>query len=139
VTRALWLSPSNIHPEPIIQGLRELARCELTIVWYETYGLAHVDGGVRDMVDAIRPDIVIYTGQNGGIYPNIDTLCRIKQVCPTVLLVHDGSDTTWKRLLHEYRERDAFSTVVNIDGNDNWERGSHDITALTPTAQGFYA
>jgi hypothetical protein len=136
VNRVLWFAPRNIHLEPIIEGLKELNCCELTVAWY---GIFHdTDNGALDVAQQLRPDLVLYTGQNGGAMISTHALCRIKQICPTVLLVHDGSDTTWARLLHEYREREAFTTIVNIDGNPDWEHGTNDITALTPTAQGFY-
>ena len=134
--KAVFFAPRNIHLEPIIEGLRELHRCELIVVWYEVF--RDIDGGAIDVVRQSQPDIVIYDGPNGGAMIGTDVFCRIKKVCPTVLLVHDGSDTTWKRLLHEYRDRDAFSCIVNIDGNPDWEHGPLDITALTPTCQGFY-
>lgn len=136
MTRVVWLAPKNIHVEVTIEGLKELDRCALIVVWYEAY--RDIDSAVIDVVGQIRPDLVIYTGQNGPLRVGTDTLCRIKQICPVVAMIHDGSDSSWAPLLHEYRERDACSCVVNIDGNPDWESGPNDITALTPASMRFY-
>ena len=134
--RAIWLAPRNIHAEVTIEALKELDACALIVVWYEVY--RDIDRAVVDVVSQIRPDLVIYTGQNAGAMVSADALCRIKQVCPVVAMIHDGSDSSWAPLLHEYRERDACSVVVNIDGNAEWEHGERDITALTPAPMRFY-
>ena len=134
--RAIWLAPHNIHLEVTIESLKELDLCSLIVVWYEAY--RDIDSAVLDVVGQIEPDLVIYTGQNSHIKVGTEAICRIKQICPVVAMIHDGSDSSWAPLLHEYRERDACSCVVNIDGNNEWEHGPNDITALTPIPTRFY-
>jgi hypothetical protein len=135
VIRVLFFAPHNIHIEPILEGLREV-NPNTSVFWYEAF--RDPDSRALDLAQALHPDLVVYEGQNGGAMISTDALCRIKQICPLVIIVHDGSDVTWARLLHEYRERDAATCIVNIDGNPNWERGSNDITALTPSPTRFY-
>lgn len=133
----VFFAPHNIHLEPIIEGLKEAYRGELLIAWYDEF--QDIDATALNIVAQYTPHLVIYDGQNGSVLINSDTFCRIKEICPTVLIVHDGSDATWRHLLHEYRERDCFSVMVNIDGNSDWEHSLNDITAITPTAQEFYS
>lgn len=132
----LWFAPHNIHAEVTIESLVGKNCCELTVAFYVAYH--DIDSAAIDVVGQIKPDLVIYTAQNGPVRISTDTLCRIKQICPVVAMIHDGSDSSWAPLLHEYRERDACTVVVNIDGNAEWEHGERDITALTPAPTRFY-
>lgn len=134
----LFLSPSDMLTEPVISGLYSLNKHAIEVCRYDRIGVP-VDQGMLDAVDLIRPDIVLYIGQNGGPYlASTDTFERIRKHCPTVFLLFDGVDTTWLNLVSEYRKRDVFTVTVNIDGNDGWEKGPKDFTALTPTDPRFY-
>ena len=135
--KILWLAPFNIHLEPVIAGLKSLPGHETEVVWFERFG-HQVDSMVIDAADKIRPDLIIYTGQNGGIFPSLDCFLRLKRRAPIVMIAHDASDATWTQLLEQYEAANAFTAIVNIDGSDKWPRREVDFTCLTPTDPEFY-
>ena len=136
--KILVLSPREITTENVIAGLQSLMHHETIVYFYDQHGTP-VDSGMIRVAEQHKPDMLCYIGQNGGAFlASESTFHKLKAICPTVAMIHDASDKTWARLLHEYREREAFSCVVNIDGNPDWEHGKRDLTALTPTAQGFF-
>lgn len=127
--KVLWLSPSDITTEPVILSL---TGCNLEIHRYDRNGLP-VDRAILDRADQVKPDLILYTGQNNAPYmPQVETFLRLRQIAKTVLICHDGSDATWIPVLEEYHARDAFDLVVNIDGNTVWPQRPQDFTALTP-------
>jgi hypothetical protein len=138
VSRILWIAPHNIHLEPIIGGLESLGQHEICIHWLGNNGFP-VDRGMLNEADRFNPNIIIYTGENGGyLVPSIGTLIALKKMAPTVFMCHDASDVTWTRFLNDYHAYDVFSVIVNIDGSNDWPKGPNDITALTPHDQRFY-
>lgn len=89
-----------------------------------------------DIKTAEAFDAVIYVGVNGGeTLPDIETLHRLKDAAPTILICPEASDKTWWHpLLTKYAREDAFDLIVNIDGNPDWPGSDRGITALTPRA-----
>lgn len=85
-----------------------------------------VDIGIFDAVARNRPELIVYIGPAGGnALPSIDTFKAIKQGCPSLCLSLDGSCPDWHPLLTHYLEEEAFSLVVNCDGNFNWPGEGH--------------
>ncbi len=136
--RVLWICPLNIHLEPILSGLSTIRAVETVIHWIDQHGFP-CDRPILDAVDRERPDLIVYTGANGGLYvPTTETLLRLRDYAPTIFMCHDASDKTWAPYLEEYMARDVFTSIVSIDGNREWKRRPQDITALTPHDPRFY-
>ena len=137
--KILCVSPSDMTTEATICGLQSLLQHQVIVYRYDQNGIP-VDHGMIAAAQQHRPDLLCYIGQNGGRFlASESTFIYLRQICPSVLLVFDGSDVTWTKLLTDYAEHGAFDLVVNIDGNPEWPKHQHDITALTPIHQGFYA
>ena len=137
--KILVLSPSDMTTEATIGGLQALRGHVVYVYRYDQNGIP-VDHGLIAAAKLNAPDLIVYIGQNGGRFlASESTFIYLRSICPTVLLVFDGSDITWTKLLNDYGEHGAFDLVVNIDGNPDWPKRPRDITALTPVAQGFYA
>lgn len=136
--RLLWIAPHNIHLEPLINGLMSLGRYDIQIHWLGENGIP-VDRGMLDCASSTSPDLIVYTGENGGsLVPSVNTLIHLRKIAPTVFMCHDASDITWKRYLDEYMARDVFTAIISIDGNKDWNHRPQDITALTPHDPRFY-
>ena len=135
--KVLYLSPSDMLTEPVIAGLESLH--EVVVYRYDRHGVP-VDHGMIAVAERERPDVTVYCGQNSGHFmASVSTFVRLRSICPTVLICHDGSDKTWTRVLQQYHDAEAFSVIVNIDGNPDWpQRANIDLTALTPVCEGFY-
>lgn len=131
------MAPKNIHTESVISGLMSLGTHEVIVHWMGHNG--PVDRGALDAADHHRPDIIIYTGENGGcLMVTTATLRRLRTYAPTVFMCHDASDRTWTTFLDDFIRNDVFSTMVSIDGNPSWNHRPQDITALTPHDPRFY-
>lgn len=135
--KILWIAPHNIHLEPIIGSLLSLGTHDVIVHWMGENGL--VNRGALDAADLHNPDLIIYTGENGGILMlTTETLLRLRTYAPTVFMCHDASDVTWSAFLDDFIRNDVFSTMVSIDGNYSWHHRLQDITALTPHDPRFY-
>lgn len=122
----------DMTTQPVMGGLESLERHDITTVVYNH--LPSIDGGFLDAVDNVRPDVVLYLGNNDPrLMASNRTFQKMRKLAKTVLLAFDASDATWTPVLESYRNEECFSLTVNIDGNDNWPKGSRDYTALTPT------
>ena len=136
--RLLWLTPSDMLLEPVHRGLTDLGEHDVIFHWYDQ-GELPPDRAMLDAADAIRPHAIIYTSRHAGpTLASTSTFLRLRKIAQTIHILHDGSEELWKPLLHEYREQEVFTVTVNIDGNNEWESGHNDITALTPIAPSFY-
>jgi hypothetical protein len=124
--------------EPVEAGLLALSEYETTICKFDRMGVPP-DIQMLNAADKIKPDVAIIIGQHDGPYrASTSTFLALKKKCPTVLLVFDGGEALWKPRLEEYRDRNAFSLVVNIDGNMEWTHPDKHWTTITPTAPHFY-
>ncbi len=133
----LWILPRNIHTQPILDGFISLGTHDVIAHWMGETGL--VDRSALDAADRHKPDLIIYTGENGGILMlTTETLLRLRTYAPTVFMCHDASDKTWAPFLDDFIRNDVFTTMVSIDGNLSWHHRPQDITALTPHDQRFY-
>lgn len=136
--RILWLSPSDMTTESVITGLDSLGEHTAHVFRYDRCGFP-VDRGMLDMADRMRPDVILYIGQNNRPFLAAnDTFKRLKKIAPMVMLAFDASDRTWTDIMRSYCEEDCFTLMVNIDGCDDWPKREQDFTALTPTNPEFY-
>lgn len=98
-------------------------------------GGSALDNMLLDEAKAYKPEIIIYLGACGGNIPSIPTFCKLNNnFAPTVLMCSDAADVVspWTYLLSQYDKAKAFSCVVAIDGNRNWEFSDRHLTLLTP-------
>ena len=82
-----------------------------------------------------KPDVIIYLGACAGNIPSVKTFAKLNsEFAPTVLMCSDAADVVspWTYLLSQYDKAKAFSCVVAIDGNRNWEFSDRHLTLLTP-------
>ena len=94
-----------------------------------------LDKMVTDEAKAYQPEVIVYLGACAGNIPSIKTFAKLNShVAPTVLMCSDAADVVspWMYLLKEYDKAKAFSCVVAIDGNRNWEFSDRHLTLLTP-------
>lgn len=84
---------------------------------------------------AYKPELIVYLGACGGNMPSIKALRKLNdQFAPSVLMCSDAADVVspWTYLLSQYDKEKAFTCVVAIDGNRNWEFSDRHLTLLTP-------
>jgi len=133
--KVLWLAPSDMTTEATISSL---AGYDTTIYRYDK-GPIPPDREMLNTASQAAPDVILHLGQNGGPFMASERALRyLKDIAPSVELVFDGSDTTWLKLLTEYRDNDTFSLTVNIDGNADWPGSQRGLTLLTPVPARHY-
>lgn len=84
---------------------------------------------------AYQPELIVYLGACAGNIPSIGCLAKLNShYAPTVLMCSDAADVVspWAYLLSQYDKANAFTCVVAIDGNKNWEFSDRHLTLLTP-------
>jgi hypothetical protein len=96
-------------------------------------------GELIDVARDLRPDFIVMVGAveqyHGRPVLRPDTLCRMREVAPTVLMCNDAGDPPWWPTLEDYYNAGSFSLYVSIDGSKEnpiakWPNG---LLALTPT------
>ena len=63
-----------------------------------------------------RPDVIVYSGANGGTVPSIETLQKLREVAPTVHYQGDLEDEEWHPVLRSYRDNKCFDLVMAQTG-----------------------
>ena len=65
----------------------------------------------------VSPDIIFYIGgAQGDGNPDVKTLCRLRELAPSINLCCDAGDEPWHPLLRRYRENGCFDLQVSLDG-----------------------
>lgn len=85
-----------------------------------------VDIGINERVAQYSPELVVYIGPAAGnALPSVATFKAIKSKCPIICLSLDASCPDWHPLINHYLEQEAFSCIVNCDGNKEWPGEGH--------------
>ncbi len=78
----------------------------------------------------ISPDIIFYIGgAQGDGNPDVRTLCRLRELAPSINLCCDAGDEPWHPLLRRYRAADCFDLQVTLDGIHT---APVDLVTITP-------
>lgn len=95
-----------------------------------------------ELIDTARiqkPDFIVYIGayepSHGKPVPSADTLRRIKEIAPLILICGDAADSPWWPVLDDYHQKQCFTVIVAIDGSFETPiaRYPEGLTLLTPT------
>jgi hypothetical protein len=136
--KVVLLSTSSMNTEPVISSLDATGH-DISVLRYDKIA-PPPDRTILDTVDLRQPDLVLYIGMTGSPFlPSPSTFARVRQKRPIVCIAFDASDASWRPHLEVYHKIDAFTFIVNIDGNDEWPKKGQDYTSLTPINQHFYA
>ena len=69
------------------------------------------------VAEEVQPDIIFYIGASKAQgNPSPDTLRKLRNFAPTVLLCCDAMDYPWHPVLCGYRTKECFDLMVAIDG-----------------------
>lgn len=121
----LYLSTSTPDTIKEIDSWRCLGIGSTEVIYYDKIRVGVTDVEIR------KPKMtVLISAHKAPFAPSLDELIKMNEISPLVQILSDGGDTPW----HEetIRWRDAFTTIVSIDGNPNWPSRQCDLTLLTP-------
>ncbi len=91
-----------------------------------------------ELARILKPDFAVYIGAYAPSHqrpvPSTDTLSRIRDVCPFILLCGDAADDPWWPVLEDYHQKRCFTAMVAIDGSFNTpiKEFTEGLTLLTP-------
>ncbi len=76
---------------------------------------------VIEQTKAINPELIVFIGavesSHGRPILQLDNLCRLREIAPTIHMCGDAGDYPWWPILDEYDKAKCFSVQVSIDGN----------------------
>lgn len=127
----LYLSTSTPDTIKEIDSWRCLDIGSTEVIYYDK-----VRVGVSD-IERLHPKMTIMiSAHKADFAPSLDELIKMNDISPLVQILSDGGDPPWHD--ETIRWRDAFTTIVSIDGNPNWPSRSCDLTLLTPIDLRYY-
>lgn len=127
----LILSTSSCNTETVIGSWQSLGIGKTEIIYYDRTRVGPQD------IERIKPRFTILISALKASYnPSLEELSRMNELSPLVQILFDGGDPPWHPEI--IRWRDAFTLIVNIDGNPNWPSREKDLTLLTPIDTRFY-
>lgn len=91
-----------------------------------------------DYARTLKPDFIVYIGayapSHGRPVPTTETLSRLRDVAPLILLCGDAADEPWWPVLDDYHQKQCFTAMVAIDGSFHTPiaRYAEGLTLLTP-------
>src|SRR6266702_693972 len=104
----------------------------------------YLHSDIIDIARAYKPDFIVYAGAVEQYHKRpvltIDSLLKLKNIAPTILICGDGRDERWWDLLFEYDARHCFNLLVNIDGSFETPIAEFDngLVLLTPIDPRFF-
>ncbi len=126
--------------EPSVESITELGDNDVTHIHYMSFPVPVFNKAMLELAEEHKPDFIVYIGVAEGEYrPQIETLLKLKQMCPTVNFVTDGGCPNYWPILEQYRDMDIFTLSVNVDGTEIWPKRPNDLTTLHPVPKYYYA
>jgi hypothetical protein len=142
------LTPDDMFREPIWRSL---------IGHYDVYPVFYGSHDVRDPGNAehlseedilgrivpLNPDVVVFFALPVGHvdFPRYELFDRIREKCPVVYVMFDPPMPDLANDTQGFRKDcklDRFDVFVNVNGRDDWEHRSNEITLLCPISDEFY-
>lgn len=131
--KILYLRTNSFQCEPhvgsIVQFAEQSKEYEVIV---KDYFVADVDNQVTEWVAHYQPDYLVWLGVCGSVYQPTPTRFWIfrKSGVKTIMLCPEASHPDWDKVIKEFHEHDSFDLIVNLDGNEKWDKRDKGFTTL---------